>query len=156
MMVGAMSSVRIKTPLFPLYSQVQSLLRTLDGVPVSLFTDMVKSIWAQRGTPQQNVDWTVPEAWIPQRLFGSEAELALHIWIASDQLVNPRHLRGSQYFMRNHGLLTELSESLRPTDRGTAFVAGNDGIIREIDEIEVYHSTSNASADDCNSRRTIP
>jgi restriction system protein len=127
---------RVRTPLLPRYSEVQALLRILDGVPVQLFTGMFKSIWVQRGTPQRNVDWTDPDVWIAERLFGSEAELARHIWVASDRLANPRHIRGSHFFMRNHDLLSELGGAHRRTSRGDAFAVADEGIIREIDDIE--------------------
>ena len=84
---------RTLTGLFPSYNEARHYLRIVDGVPYRLYRDMCAIIRAQRGTPQENVDWSDPDAWIPERLVGAEAELAACIWKLSDGQLNPRHLR---------------------------------------------------------------
>jgi restriction system protein len=37
---------------------------------------MANAIWEQRGTPQNPVDWSDPDAWISERLTGEDAEMA--------------------------------------------------------------------------------
>ncbi len=59
-----------------------------------------------RGTPQNTVDWTDPDAWIPERLSGDDRDLATAIWTKSGKTVNPRHTYG-------HWLLSQKYEPHR-------------------------------------------
>ena len=58
----------VRTPLFPLYSEVQLLTKILAGMPKDGVWGMIKALFDQTGTPQANVDWSQPNEWIDQRL----------------------------------------------------------------------------------------
>lgn len=129
---------RTLTGLFPTYTRARHYLRIVDGVPHRLFREMNAIIWAQRGTPQQNVDWSDPDAWIPERLVCEEAELATRIWKESEGQLNPRHLRGCWMLSQHHGLLAlDELENLRVTPRGWAWLDEPGGAVEaEIDTHE--------------------
>jgi hypothetical protein len=61
-------TLKVRTPQFPLYSEVRHLLQIFEGVSRSAIKTMLKSIDEQTGTPRQPVDWTKPESWIKKRL----------------------------------------------------------------------------------------
>jgi len=47
---------KVRTPLFPLYSEVRSLLPIWDGVQKENVRELIKEIWEHTGTPQDPVD----------------------------------------------------------------------------------------------------
>ena len=49
-------ATRVRTPLFPPYSEVRQLLTILEGVPMASVTSMRNAIFDQTGTPQNPVD----------------------------------------------------------------------------------------------------
>ncbi|WP_298779035.1 restriction endonuclease [uncultured Polaribacter sp.] len=108
----------VKTPLYPEYGTVKQVLKILDGVNVNDFKNMWNSIWGLRGTPQNTVNWKDPDFWIKDRLEGKDKELALKIWIESNKTINPRYIRGTQFFMNAYNLIQE---------KNTIFVLTNDG-----------------------------
>ena len=59
---------KVRTPLFPLRSEVRSLLPIWDGVPKEDVRELIKEIWEHTGTPQDPVDWSDPDRWIGERL----------------------------------------------------------------------------------------
>ena len=71
---------KVRTPWFRPYSEVRALLRILQFVPRKSVKNMVAAIEKQMGTPQNPVDWSDPDTWIPERLQGEEAQLAQRIW----------------------------------------------------------------------------
>src|SRR5690242_13638701 len=79
----------VRTPHFPLYVNVKRLLTLFDGVPKSVVTGLIQSVHSQMGTPQDPVDWTDPDTWIPQRLSGAQADLAMRIWQHTQHKLNP-------------------------------------------------------------------
>jgi len=85
---------KVRIPLFPMYSTVQSVMNTINGVPKQSVTRLIQNIWAQTGTPQKPVDWSEPDKWIPERLTDEDALLARRIWEESRHEVNPRHIYG--------------------------------------------------------------
>jgi len=98
---------------------------------------MIRSIWDQTGTPQDPVDWSEPDAWINERLSAEEAELAQRIWQSSDHSINPRYSRGCYLFINGYELLsTDPNGIYQLSERGRSFLNNDDGIIREIDELE--------------------
>ena len=128
---------KVRTPLFPIYSEVRQLLSILEGVPKATVTQMIKSIGEQTGTPQNPVEWSDPDTWIADRLSGQEAELANHIWEASERTVNPRYVYGSYLFINSYELLA--SDSIgkyQLTERGKAFLDGKPEVVHELDDIE--------------------
>jgi restriction system protein len=126
------------TPDFPGYGSVRQFLQILDGVSYSEYREMFSAIWTQRGSPQEQVDWTKPDEWIPTRLSGTSAALALRIWRTSRGQINPRYTRGCWYFVNRHHLLERVDgDTLRTTLRGQDFVASPQGKLEaEIDQLE--------------------
>lgn len=128
---------KVRTPIFPVYSDVRHLLRVLPGVPKSDVWGMITDIMNQTGTPQNPVDWTDPDTWIAERLEGSSAQLARRIWEESGRTVNPRYTRGPYLFINGFALLEPDAHGVyRLTERGRAFLEGDEGTIREIDDVE--------------------
>jgi restriction system protein len=128
---------KVRTPLFPLYSEVGQLLTILDGVPKKSVTAMINAIRDQTGTPQDPVDWSDPEAWIPERLQGDEAKLAGQIWEGSQETVNPRHIYGAYLFINTYELLMLDNEGVyRLRERGQAFLNNEPNILKELDDDE--------------------
>lgn len=118
-----LDDVNSPTPHLPQYSQARSFLRILEGVSYSQYRDMFNEIWSQRGSPQEQANWLDPEIWIPERLEGSERELAWRIWRDSKQNLNPRYIRGCWYFATKHDLLARNQlDTLTITDRGHRFL----------------------------------
>lgn len=81
---------RVRSPIYPPYSEVQHLLRLWDGLKKPEVLGMIQEIRGQTGTPQDPVDWTEPDIWIAERLDGRNQELARTIWEESGHEVNPR------------------------------------------------------------------
>ena len=71
---------RVRTPLFPRYCEVRHLLQVWPGRPRKQVTGLQTTLGELRGTPQNTVDWTDPDTWIPERLSGDDRELASAIW----------------------------------------------------------------------------
>ena len=117
------SSHKVRTPLFPLYSDVRQLLTLLDGVPKKQVTTLIYAIRDQTGTPQNPVDWSDPDTWIPQRLNGESAHLATKIWQGSGRTVNPRYIYGTYLFINNYDLLIPDTQGIyRFGERSQAFL----------------------------------
>jgi len=104
--LGDDANLRVRIPLFPVYSELRHLLRVWPGFPRKQVTGLRATVNDLRGTPQKTVDWTEPAAWIPERLTGDDRELAQAIWDRSKGAVNPRHTYG-------HWLLAQKYELLR-------------------------------------------
>lgn len=127
----------VRTPHFPLYSQVKHLLTLLDGVPKSTVAGMIQSLFNQMGTPQNPADWTDPDTWIPQRLSGAQADLAMHIWQQTQHELNPRHIYGSYLFIKGENLLDlDRASIYRLNARSNAFLRDDPTLVRELDEHE--------------------
>lgn len=127
----------VRTPLFPLYSEVRHLLTLLDGVSKPLVTGLIQRVHDQMGTPQAPVDWSDPDSWIPERLANDQAELALRIWQLTDHAVNPRHIYGSYLFINSERLLVpDGAHIYRLSARGTAFLHDDPALLRELDTHE--------------------
>jgi restriction system protein len=130
-------TLKVRTPQFPLYSEVRYLLQIFEGVSQSTIKTMLKSIEEQTGTPRQPVDWTNPKSWIQKRLTGESALLAQRIWQESNNEVNPRHVYGSYLFINNSGLLSDnVFGVYQTTPRGQAFLASDQKLLAEIDDQE--------------------
>jgi restriction system protein len=132
-----MSEHRVRTPVFPTYSDVRHLIQIWDGVARARVLGMIQDIGEQTGTPQNPVDWSDPDAWIGERLRGSSAELARRVWTESGREVNPRHTYGSYLFINTYELLRPDGAGVyRVTTRGSAFVRDDAEVIRELDHAE--------------------
>jgi restriction system protein len=129
---------RSPTPGIPVYPNARHFMRVIDGTPYALYRSTDKAIRAQRGSPQETVDWTDPDAWISERLNGQEEALARRIWRESKQELNPRYLRRSWYLVTKHDLLVrDERDVLQITERGKEFLAEPEGsVVAEIDSYE--------------------
>ena len=128
----------VQTPLFSTYSDVRKLMDVLAGTTKkSEFLQCLKSIWDQTGTPQNPVDWSNPDEWIPQRLIGSDKALAMRIWEKSEKSLNPRHIYGAYSFLNIFELLkADATGVFRTTERGKLFMAEDPATVRKLDESE--------------------
>ncbi len=113
-------------PHYPDYAEVRAFLQLMDGYSRKLLRSMWKIIYEQRGTPQENHNWTEPDVWIPELLVGEESMLALRIWQGSNHVVNPRYI--NEIWMLSvddrYGLLgTDANDYLRITEAGHDFIA---------------------------------
>ena len=127
----------VKTPHYPKYSTLITLMKILDGVPVDQFKSMWNYIWNLRGTPQNTVNWTDPDLWIEQRLSGAEKQMALRIWLDSNKTVNPRWTRGDQYLFNGYELLVDINGLYQISEQGKLFVSSEDNeTARKIDNEE--------------------
>ena len=119
----ASDELRVRTPIFPTYCEVRELLRVWPGRPRKQVTALRSAINELRGTPQNTVDWTDPEAWIPERLSGDDRDLANAIWQSSGKSVNPRHTYGHWLLCRRYKLIDENRDGiLRLTEVGREFL----------------------------------
>lgn len=127
----------VRTPLFPSYSEVRQLLHIWDGISRSIVNGMIRDINEQTGTPQNPVDWTDPDTWIPERLKGASADLAISVWQGSGGQINPRHTYGAYLFINTYNLLdVDENGTYHLSVRGQDFIDDKNGVVREIDELE--------------------
>ena len=124
----------IKIPLYPEYSTVTSLLKIINGESVHDFKNMWNTIWGLRGTPQNTVDWTNPDLWIPERLTGKDKEIAQKIWLESNKTVNPRWTRGNQFLINGYNLIRENNSIYELTTEGKDLINNPEGeTVQKID-----------------------
>lgn len=127
---------KARTPWFPTYASARLLYPLLNGTSGQVFKQMQQAIGEQMGTPENPVDWTRPQEWIPERLSGELQEAAWAIWHGSGELLNPRHLAGPEMLGRNYKLLDFTGPSIRLTESGQRFVNGDATLVHHIDEQE--------------------
>lgn len=114
---------RVRIPHFPSYSEVRLVLPIWDGRQRSQITGLRSTISSLWGSPQEPLDWTDPDTWIPQRLTGNDQEIALAVWQGTKGVVNPRHVYGHWSLASTYGLLAEdTTGQMRLTERGTDFI----------------------------------
>ena len=114
---------RVRLYWFPTYRAVRHLLQVWSGRPKKQITRLGATIWEQRGTPQEPVDWTDPDTWIPERLSGDDQDLAWAIWTESGKTVNPRYTGGSKDLIQKYELLEDDTDgNLRLTSAGQNFI----------------------------------
>lgn len=130
----------VRTPLLQSYSDVRKLMKVLSGTTKKTdFLQCLKAIWSHAGTPQNPVDWINPDEWIPQRLSGSNRDLALRIWQETQKSLNPRHVYGAYLFINSYELLkADVFGVFQTTERGKLFAANNPVTVRELDEAEGF------------------
>lgn len=128
----------VRIPFFPSYSEVEAILPVWEGLTPEQITGLRRTIFNQSGTPQDTVDWSKPNEWIPSRLDGVHRELAFKIWRATSGKVNPRYTLGLWLLCSKYELLSPDADGvLRWTDRGRDFVANPRGeSVRLVDERE--------------------
>lgn len=132
------NEVRSLTPHFPRYRTARHFLRIMDGVAYPLYRSTYDEISEQRGTPQEQADWTDPDLWIRERLNGDKETLALQMWHESSHQFNPRYTLGSWSLSTRHDLLMrDAGDILQITDRGQRFVDEPERpVVGEIDGYE--------------------
>ena len=129
--------VRALTPHLPPYGIARHFLRILDGVPYSTYRSTRDSILEGRGTPQEPVDWTDPDTWIPELLMGDDEALAFRMWRESGGELNPRHTLGCWSLSTRHNLLArDAGDTLKTTDRGQHLLDEPEG--QTVAEIDAY------------------
>lgn len=128
----------VRTPLFPSYSDVRLLMQVLAGTTKrKALLEFLNAIWDQTGTPQNPVDWSNPDEWIPQRLQGANQGLGLQIWGKSGKKLNPRHVYGSYLFLNTFELLqTDPLDIYQLTEKGKLFLSGDADTLRHLDDAE--------------------
>lgn len=132
-----MIQTKVQAPLLPTYAQTIAFLKAVNGTSPKVIRQMITLIHEQTGTPQNPVDWVYPDEWIPERLKGEYAALAMKIWQQEAHVLNPRHCYGAHLFVNNHELLVVGSDGIaRISDKGELYVAGDKATIRAIDEAE--------------------
>jgi restriction system protein len=128
----------VRTPLFQTYSDVRMLIEALaDTVKKTEVLEYLNAIWDQTGTPQEPVDWSDPDAWMPARLKANHLKVAQRIWAHSGRKLNPRHIYGAYLFVNTFELLKpDGADVYRLTERGAKFLANEPQTLRELDEAE--------------------
>ncbi len=127
----------VRTPLFPLYSEVRQLVGILDGTMKNSVRAMIKAVFDQTGTPQNAVDWSNPDEWIANKLTGEDQLLARKIWDGSTKKINPRYIYGTYLFINMYGLLEPDAQGIyRLGKQGQDFIKQRPDIVRRIDEEE--------------------
>jgi len=117
------SAQRVHISLFPLYTELRLLLPIWSGMRRSEITGLLSTILALQGTPQEPVNWSSPDDWIPERLSGAFQETALAIWMGTKKRINPRHVYGHWWLATSYKLLAyDGGGPLELTDRGADFV----------------------------------
>lgn len=130
-------SYKTITPLFPTYAQAAALINAVSGYTIRAVRNMITAIQQQTGTPQNPVDWSAPDVWIPARLKGEEAALAMRIWQQSGHILNPRHSYGAYMFINNYALMdTSDADTCWPSERGETFLRADAGTLSQIDDAE--------------------
>lgn len=140
---------RVRIPLFPKYSEVRLLLNILPGYRRRDITHLLGTVMSESGTPQDPVDWTRPDEWIPEKLTGKDQDLAQKIWTESKGKVNPRHCRGHWRFIDKYDLIEgDNDNDLRISKLGKDFIDHEQGEAeRELDEQEGLHKLLSLVAD---------
>lgn len=132
-----MATHKVRTPHFPTHAEVRFLAQLWDGVPKATVKGMIYALFDQTGTPQNPVDWSNPDVWIPERLSGDFATLAMRIWDESNHASNPRHIYGTYLLINGYRLLEPDAEGVyRRTKFGKNFVLGDPQTVRELDDVE--------------------
>lgn len=128
---------KVRTPLFAPYSRVRAIIRAVKGIPKADVTHLIQAIRQQTGTPQSPVDWSEPDKWIPERLAGHDAGLAMRLWKETKHVVNPRHTYGAYLFINGFDLLVPDSTGIyQLSDRGKAFLEGDPETVQALDDAE--------------------
>ncbi len=130
-------NLQVRSPSFPLYSEVRILLTLLQGVSKAAVKSMASAIDDQKGTPQNPVDWSEPDTWIAERLKDNDAKLAQHIWQDSHHAISPRYIAGANFLIRIYDLLVpDVEDIYHISERGRLFLENDPQTVREIDEVE--------------------
>lgn len=132
------ADARVRVPYYPRYDDVRAVLPAWVGLASERVTGLYRALAGMAGSPQETMDWSEPDVWIPQRLAGERRELALKIWKTTRGKVNPRHMLGHWLLASRYGLLEPDAEGrLEITKAGKDFVENAEGdAVRRIDDRE--------------------
>ncbi len=111
-------------------------MRAWENENVQLVIDLQRQMMDLTGTPQDPVDWTKPDEWIPERLSGEQARLAKKLWVTSGGQTNPRHVYGAYLLINSAGLLDQSAGVYKRTERSDRLLDEEAAIIAEIDRSE--------------------
>ena len=125
----------VLTPLLPKYTEAQAVVKFLDKKSVAEIGDMRRRINDKTGDPQNTVNWSEPDEWIPERLTGRAQELAKELWENSKRIANPRYLWRIEQFTVWQNLLQK-NEHYSITERGSKFIKGDSDTIKLVDSSE--------------------
>lgn len=128
----------VRVPAFPVYEELRLLLPVWIGLAPERITGLNRTITNLTGSPQETVDWSNPDEWIPKRLTGEQQALALRIWKSTKGTVNPRYMLGHWLLASRYGLLEPKADGrLEWTQRGRDFIENPEGAtVRWLDERE--------------------
>jgi restriction system protein len=128
---------QIRIPHFPRYAHHRQFLQAINGIPRDDFFALKSEVFNLRGTPQNQVDWSNPDEWIPDRLSGGLKDLATKIWLESKGMVNPRYLNGHWLLASNYDLVESEGALIALTERGQDFLSQSEGtVVQELDVLE--------------------
>ena len=128
---------KVRTPIFPTYPDVEAVLLSGVGYTKSEVFGVFQAIRSQAGTPQNPVDWSEPQIWIPQRLQGIPRQVAEQIWSRSQHKSNPRHVYGAYMLCTGHQFWETRSDGrLRISAKGQLFLDRESQTLRELDDLE--------------------
>lgn len=134
---GSLDEPRGFSTLLPPYGYVARLLPILDDVHRDQLKNLISTVMSLTGTPQETLDWSEPDRWIPERLPQDLTDLALRIWQGTEGKVNPRYIRGHYYFLTRHHLLdVNWQGRFEMSSRTSSFIRGDESLIHEIDQLE--------------------
>lgn len=128
----------IRVPHFPTYEEARAVASALVGLTRTQVTTMRSAIWQHTGTVDDQVDWSEPDQWIPERLTGEHRATATKLWQGTKKIVNPRHLTGPWLLANAYELIEDgAGGRIALTKHGRDFVDNPGGhTVREIDEHE--------------------
>lgn len=132
------ASVRVRVPYFPRYGDVRAVLPTWVGLTAERVTGLYRTLTGMSGSPQEAMDWSDPDEWIPERLTGDHRDLALKIWETTRGKVNPRHMLGHWLLASRYRLIEPGADGrLEITARGHDFTNNPEGdAVRLVDDRE--------------------
>lgn len=125
-------------PHYPTYENVRYFIQILDNQSRRTFFSIRETMDRSFGTPQEALDWSQPEEWIPRVLDGKQQELAFRLWRQSNKVINPRHLTGNWLLASSYELIVlDSNNILHLTDKGHDFVAHElSEAVQQIDYLE--------------------
>jgi len=99
--------LRVRIPLFPIYSRLRLVLPVWNGMHKTDITHLRTQLSRLWGTPQKQQDWSKPDEWIEAKLDGRDREVAEAVWQRTNHQVNPRHAYGHWLLACTYQLLEE-------------------------------------------------
>lgn len=128
---------RVRTPYQYRSSINRAFMRAIEGESKPALMELFSRMSDLMGSPQNQVDWQDPDRWIPERLSGTGAELAMRIWKKSSGVVNPRHMRAAYLFATKFKFIAPDDGGLYAvTEVGRRYLDGDAAVVRAVDRLE--------------------